>query len=613
MQVENMKSYIREVFKNMPEDWLRLTTHRLDIYDESRAKVQFIEEFDALFQKGEVSADSLASLPTAYDYIRLGHPLSCVLEWAMAKSLGLATENVISFSSRTTPILAVLRKNHLDKKRTQIVYAGVLPEHFDLDVVRKVYEYDFEAVKVSSHKEIPAFEGSTVFISTGHDLLDIQLTSNIDFHVRIQPSLGSVILANGNESADYVSEIQHVRRRESIAMTPANCLVALKALTGERVPTPSEHRSENLKAILSCIKDITGADTKAVVGSSGLSIQYGIVMGLIHHAIEHHPGHPIKLLVPPNCYGGTNDQARRVAACLEEVEVVDLPVDRDHDMATSVDHVLDQVAKEDAVPLIIVEIPTNPRVEVPDLEQLKQALSRPRQNARGDEAIKPVFILDQTFCPNYHFLGEDDILSSVQTISYVSGSKFPSGGLCTAGYCLANKKAEHLMDKIDLHLKLCDNEATNLQVDILAQQMPSMLQRIRDAYINTRDFVDFIQEHLPEAKINFVPQDLAERGFTPSVFSLDLPTKGETHQERETYKRHLNHKLITMMISEIPEESKYCVSYGQLKGCYWTIPATSTQGTTKEEDKDYIARVSCSPDMDMDRHKTVFLDFVREM
>ena len=169
------------------------------------------------------------------------------------------------------------------------------------------------------------------------------------------------------------------------------------------------------------------------------------------------------------------------------------------------------------------------------------------------------------------------------------------------------------MDKIDLHLKVCDNEATNLQVDILAQQMPSMLQRIKDAYRNTRDFVDFIQDHLPEAKINFVPQDLAERGFTPSVFSLDLPTKGETHHEKEMYKRHLNHKLITMMITEIPEESKYCVSYGQLKGCYWTIPATSTQGTTKEEDKDYIARVSCSPDMDLDRHKAVFLDFVGQM
>ena len=60
------------------------------------------------------------------------------------------------------------------------------------------------------------------------------------------------------------------------------------------------------------------------------------------------------------------------------------------------------------------------------------------------------------------------------------------------------------------------------------------------------------------------------------------------------------------MITEIPNESKYCVSYGQLNGVYWTIPATSTQGTTKEGDKDYIARVALSPNMDLALHKKVF-------
>ena len=80
--------------------------------------------------------------------------------------------------------------------------------------------------------------------------------------------------------------------------------------------------------------------------------------------------------------------------------------------------------------------------------------------------------------------------------------------------------------------------------------------------------------------------------------------------ERETYKRALNLKLINLMITKIPNESKFCVSYGQLQGCYWTIPATSTQGTTKEGDKDYIVRVSLSPKMDLELHKKVFLEFV---
>ena len=221
--------------------------------------------------------------------------------------------------------------------------------------------------------------------------------------------------------------------------------------------------------------------------------------------------------------------------------------------------------------------------------------------------------MDQTFCPNVHFLGEEDILSSVRTISFASGSKFPSGGKCTAGYCVANQKAENLMEKIELHLKVCDNEATDLQMEILAKQLPSMLQRIAGAYKNTREFVSFIEDKLPTAKINFVSEELASEGFTPSVFSLDLPTKGNSDEEREAYKRELNLKLIKMMITAIPDESKYCVSYGQLKGCYWTIPATSTQGTTKEGDKDYIARVALSANMDLEKHKEVFAEFVAQI
>jgi hypothetical protein len=33
-----------------------------------------------------------------------------------------------------------------------------------------------------------------------------------------------------------------------------------------------------------------------------------------------------------------------------------------------------------------------------------------------------------------------------------------------------------------MHLKLCYNEATDLQYEILAKQMPSMNQRIQEAY-----------------------------------------------------------------------------------------------------------------------------------
>ena len=611
IQKESLKSIVQRLIAEMPTDWLRLTTHRLDVYDESQAKVEFTEKMAELVTAGEFSKKELSELPTAYDYIRLGHPLSSVMEWVIGQLNQTKSTNVISFASQITPILAVLRKNLMENRATRIVFAGDLPERFDVDAINRVYGYSFELVKVNDLTDLEEYDGTTVYLDKSTDLFAAKELPQVDIAIKLHDKWGSVLLVNKSSHEEFVSEIQHVRRRETIAMTPSDCYAALNKWVGYDVEEVGE-RKENKAKVIASIKEITTANTTASIGSSGLSIQYAIVMGLIDHAIENHPGKAIKIIVPPNCYGGTNDQARRVAACLDQVEVMDLPVDGDNDMVNNTDVVLDRVAELDAVPLIIAEIPTNPRVEVPDLKALEAALNKSRLTPNGNQAISPVFILDQTFCPNYHFLGESDVLNSVQTISYVSGSKFPSGGLCTAGYCVANKKAEGLMSKIDKHLTICDNEATDLQLHYLAAQMPSMNNRIQAAYENTREFVDFIKENLSAAKINFVSEELANEGFTPSVFSLDLPTKGETHEEREAHKRALNLKLINRMIATIPNESKYCVSYGQLKGCYWTIPATSTQGTTKEGDKDYIVRVALSGDMDLERHKAVFLEFVEQ-
>ncbi|MCG8837596.1 cystathionine beta-synthase [Tenacibaculum dicentrarchi] len=616
MQNSNMQEYINEVLKNMPTDWLNLTTHRLDIYNEKLAKVEFTNQFESLFNNNNSQLSALSELPTAYDYIRLGHPLSCVLEWVISKMNDLNSENIISFSSTTMPILAILRSNLQQNKNTQIIYSDKLPAAFNADVLQNVYGYKFELKKITD--KISNFDGSTILISEEKEICNFNINSNpnIDFFININTKLGSVLAVNKKENLEYISEIQHVRRRESIAMTPADSLAVLQSFVVKKASSissdiPKSNLLEDKASVLKSIQQITDSTITPLVASSGLSIQYAILMGLVDHAQQNNNGKTIKIVVPPNCYGGTNDQARRVAACLENVEIVDLLVDGGNDMVKSIDAVLAKIALEDAVPFIIAEIPTNPRVEVPNLDDLKAVLTKKRTTNSGIVAVDPVFILDQTFCPNVHFLGENAILSSVRTISFASGSKFPSGGKCTAGYCVGNKKSETLMDKIAIHLNVTDNEATDFQYEILAKQLPSMNQRIIDAYKNTREFVTFITDNLPGAKINFVSEELASQGFTPSVFSLDLPTKGNSDAEKETYKRALNLKLINLMITEIPTESKFCVSYGQLKGCYWTIPATSTQGTTKEGDKDYIVRASLSANMDLELHKKVFLDFVK--
>lgn len=609
-------NYLKNVLENMPSDWLNLTTHRLDIYEEEKAKTDFLNKFEKLFEANNFETSALEALPTAYDYIRLGHPLSCILEWVIAKQQNLHADYVISFDSQTMPILAILRTNNLRNVSTQLLYTKDLPDTFNEKIIKEIYGYQFELKKIESENTVSNSDndrnaGSTILFNQDEEFLKLNSNSNIDFIINNNSKIGSILII---KNENYIADIQHVRRRETVAMTPSNSLKALQKFVNSPTTIDENTNVENdKKSVINSINKITGTTSKVLVATSGLSMQYGIMMGLVHEAQEKHPKKAIKFIVPPNCYGGTNDQARRVAESIENVEVVDLLVDGDNEMVQSLDLILDQLAEEDAIPYIIAEIPTNPRVEVPNLEDLKAVLSKERKTANGEIAVDSVFVLDQTFCPNYHFLGEGEILSTVRSISYASGSKFPSGGKCTAGYVVGNSKTNEILDKIELHLNLCDNEATDLQYEILAKQLPSMNQRIADAYKNTREFVNYIHEVLPAAKINFVSEELANQGFTPSVFSLDLPTKDGTPAEKEAEKRALNLKLINLMITEIPNESKFCVSYGQLKGCYWTVPATSTQGTTKEGDKDYIVRASLSPDLDLELHKKVFLDFVKSM
>ena len=607
-------NYLKNVLDNIPENWLTDTTHRLNLYDEKLAKIQFLEHFEALINDSNYEHSALENLPTAFDYVRLGHPLSCLLEWSIGRRYNLKAENIISFSSKTIPVMAILRENLLNNKNTQINYIGEVPEFLEKEILEKVYRYTFELNKINSIDEIPTFKGSSVFISNQTKISDINLINRVDFYVSWCAELGSILLVNGEANESYISNIQHVRRRETIAMTPANCLAALNSLIYDTsLSTIKVHNSIFIKQVNDSILDITNTKIQPQVGSSGLSVQYGIMMGLIHYAIEKHKEKDIKLIVPTNCYGGTNDQARRVANCIENVEVIDLDVDNGIDMAENLEVILNEIANEDSIAFIIAEIPTNPRVEVPNLTKLREVLTKKRKTRNNFTAVEPVFILDQTFCPNIPFLEEDSLFSNVMAISYVSGSKFPSGGLCTSGYCVSNKKAKMLMAKIRTHLKICDNNATEYQLEILAKQLPSMNKRIYDAYKNTHRFVEFINSVLPDAKINFVSEELANEGFTPSVFSLDLPSVGNFIKEKETYKRELNLKLINLMIEKVSEESKFCVSYGQLKGCYWTIPATSTQGTTKEENKDYIVRVALSPEMDVKRHEEIFVEFINSI
>ncbi|OED37991.1 cystathionine beta-synthase [Chromatiales bacterium (ex Bugula neritina AB1)] len=603
-------STVRKILDNLPASWVELTTHRLDIYDEEQAKSQFLQQLEVLADTPDYDVKALEALPTAYDYTRLGHPLSCILEWLVAEINQSSAENVITFSSKTMPILAILRKNALSGGATQLYYDTEVSPLIDTERLENIYGYKFQSNKITDIAQIPEHTDATViFVTQAPYKTPLGAHSNIDATINIHPHSGSTVVIHNTQITDMAKDLQHVRRRETIAMTPINALNVLQEIVNEKTATIEHCHPQELSKVYDCIKDNAGSTVTPLIASSGLSIQYAMMMGLIEDAMTQHPGKAVNLIIPPNCYGGTNDQARRIARLIAIVDIVDLYVDNGQDLVSSLEVVLKETADSDSVPIILAEIPTNPRVEVPDMDKLAAVLTARRKTRTGAVAIAPVFTIDQTFCPNVKLLDQQSVLAKVKTVSYTSGSKFPSGGRCNSGFCTTNDAAKAAQPLIEAHLNLSDNGATANQLNTMAEYMPSMPERITEAYNNTRAFVDHIQHVLPDARINFITHDLAERGFTPSVFSLDLPSTGTTTDEQEESAKLLNIKLIEHMINRQPDDCKHCVSYGQLKGSYWTIPATSTQGTTKENDKDYIVRVAIAPEIDITKLCATFDEF----
>ena len=262
-------NYLKNVLDNIPENWLTDTTHRLNLYDEKLAKIQFLEHFEALINDSNYEHSALENLPTAFDYVRLGHPLSCLLEWSIGRRYNLKAENIISFSSKTIPVMAILRENLLKNKNTQINYIGEVPEFLEKEILEKVYRYTFELNKINSIDEIPTFKGSSVFISNQTKISDINLINRVDFYVSWCAELGSILLVNGEANESCISNIQHVRRRDTIAMTPANCLAALNSLIYDTSLSKIKvHNSIFINQVNDSILDITNTKIQPQVGSS---------------------------------------------------------------------------------------------------------------------------------------------------------------------------------------------------------------------------------------------------------------------------------------------------------------------------------------------------------
>jgi len=251
-------------------------------------------------------------------------------------------------------------------------------------------------------------------------------------------------------------------------------------------------------------------------------------------------------------------------------EITALANNRDHLLPTTV---------------IFIELPTNPDMKVVDLPSILVAIEDYRHRT-GKEVL---LLLDPTFAPASQLLHRIQTLApTLPAMVFVSMSKSVSRGYTTAGGLIANHTpfACDLIKGIRGIAQFFDTVAKPDQLHFLVENHKGVEDRCRRAYELAVAVGDALRQSVHkwtdhDMPLAFVTPDQAAIGYYTSTFSFNLPApKGASEEEKAA----LAQRFVDLLT--VHKVFKPCVSFGQDNGLvYATVPATSTQGAIKEEDK----------------------------
>ena len=246
-----------------------------------------------------------------------------------------------------------------------------------------------------------------------------------------------------------------------------------------------------------------------------------------------------------------------------------------------------------------------------------------------------VLLVDTTLAPASRALRLlREAAPSLPVICFVSCSKAISRGLTTAGALVANHTPEAMVlvgAAAELGA-LLDVGAKPEQLRALTANHRGVEQRCAAAYAVAAELgaalCAAVEAHAARSMaLAFVSPEHAAAGFTSSTFSFNLPVPAgaSAAQAAALAQRFVDALTAPRPSSALPSSSagagggggrevaghgaprfKPCVSFGQDNGTvYCTVPATSTQGAVKAEDKAkqavggvQLVRLSFPPELD---------------
>lgn len=587
------------VLRSMPAEWRGTTFNNSELL----GRAGFTKKLDALLLRhaesgsGEVSASELTDLGMAEDYLRVSSNSSTTLEALLARvSYGRAdVSNVFSFSSPLTPIVAVMFST-----QCKVVHIyGPTPAEWTPERRKLLARICCIEIVCQPTANLPTVHKPGVIV------------------LRILPERSpTAALAGGMGCADalidgstlLILDSGHVppesimlfRKRLATPATTPMALAALQRLAGVAVTYDTERAStaaidEACAHLQALSGSVDRPETKPLMFAAGLPALASMWVTLMDNG-------GVDVVMCSTAYGGssqvTDVLSARSGGTLLRKHTFD--IQGAADIVVNIRGALDRLARSATsgggallgTTCLFVEIPTNPDMKVPDLKLVVDALTAYKAQAHG---AKVMIMVDTTFAPCSKVLARLQALDSdLMAFAFVSLSKAFSRGCTTAGALVPNGTATAMA----LHAKIADNAAvlgttaTPDQLHALATQHTGVEVRCADAHkVATavgKALCEAVGKHVKShgvaagMQISFVSPSHAKIGFTAPTFSFNLPSPiSASSDERAALAQRFVDLLCTRKTLFKP-----CVSFGQDNGLvYCTVPATSTQGALKAEDK----------------------------
>eukprot|EP01127_Copromyxa_protea_P015592 TRINITY_DN4503_c0_g1_i2.p1 TRINITY_DN4503_c0_g1~~TRINITY_DN4503_c0_g1_i2.p1 ORF type:complete len:612 (-),score=185.65 TRINITY_DN4503_c0_g1_i2:53-1888(-) len=573
LQSSTLRKVYPEILEVMPYDWRGTTFNNSEkVYIGREAFAQNVTDL-ILKREAEgtpITEEALLACGNAEDYLRVASNLSTLLELFLGVEKGFSISQTWTFASSTMPVVAVL----LFSQAPVHFYVG----NDNVDAWKEklaVFQDHFKCTFTVYAGEAQAHAGEVVLTVAGNgsqEVVDGIVDENTLFIV--------------NTESIKPADALLVRKRLATPVTSPLVIHLLKKACGQDSEYVSLPDSDSLATLYSHLQTLSGAEANAssypVVFTAGLP-----VMSSTYIALAKKGGADI--LMCSTAYGGSSQLLDLLSGKGNLLKKHTFHIQGEVKMVDGISEALNKLAESpNLLPntILFIEIPTNPDMKVPVVGQITDLLEK-YQTKTG----KNVFlVVDTTFAPNSQVLKKiKDVAPELPAFAYISLSKSVSGGFTTGGTLVANHTPASisLLEEVRTIANHLDTTAKPDQLQILVDHHIGVEDRLQSAYENAvkaaEDLVAAVSEKTGYVMpIKFVTPEQASQGFLSTTFSFNLPSPQNATVE-------INEGLAQKFVDLCTANSKHfkpCVSFGQDNSLvYATVPATSTQGAIKAEDK----------------------------